>query len=151
MGSIIVPIILDPCLSSFSLYMCQNVQQLLFMESNTLRYFLNLGRACLFVFNIKSIYCVFAKRKSNSEMNMPRAGGKVNSRLLCSEFHTRMKRVNSKCSSSNYPRITRFIRFIRVWCEERESNSVCLSEGATVTKGGGAYQQQQTHWLIKRN
>ncbi len=37
------------------------------------------------------------------------------SRLLCSEFHARMKRVNSKCSSVQL-RIARFIHFIRVWC-----------------------------------
>ncbi len=39
----------------------------------------------------------------------------ANSRLLCSEFHARMKRVNVQ--ASNYARIARFIRFIRVWCE----------------------------------
>ncbi len=45
----------------------------------------------------------------------------ANSCLLCSEFHARMKRVNSKCSSVQLcvivSIIARFIRFIRVWCE----------------------------------
>ncbi len=46
------------------------------------------------------------------------------SRLLCSEFHARMARIsraneasNLKIQASNYARIVRFSRFIRVWCE----------------------------------
>ncbi len=46
------------------------------------------------------------------------------SRLLCSEFHARMKRIScvneaSKLNvqASNFARIARFIRVIRVWCE----------------------------------
>ncbi len=44
----------------------------------------------------------------------------VNLRLLCSEFHARMKRVNSKCLSVQLranSAILRFVRFIRVGCE----------------------------------
>ncbi len=53
------------------------------MESNVtllLCYFLNLGRACLFVFNIKNIYFTNVERAflHRSEMNTPQAGGKVN-------------------------------------------------------------------------
>ncbi len=56
------------------------------MESNVillLCYFLHLGRACLFVFNIKNIYFTNVERAflHRSEMNTPQAGGKVNARL----------------------------------------------------------------------
>ncbi len=48
-----------------------------------LSYFLNLGRACLFVSNIKKLF--FYKYKKNfhnkNEMNMPQAEGNVNSFL----------------------------------------------------------------------
>ncbi len=41
----------------------------------------------------------------------------LNSHLLCSEFHARMKQVNSNCSSVQLRANSRFIRVIRVWCE----------------------------------
>ncbi len=59
------------------------VTKLLFMKSNALCYFFNLGRACMFVFNIKKSY-IFGKYKSfhtKRVMNTPQAEGKVNSRL----------------------------------------------------------------------
>ncbi len=52
------------------------------MESNALRYFLNLGRACLFVFNIKSTCFTNVKPfHTKSEVNAPQAEENVNSRL----------------------------------------------------------------------
>ncbi len=56
------------------------------MESNVtllLSYFLNLGRACLFVFNIKKWLFYKCKKPfhTKSEMNTAQAEGNVNSRL----------------------------------------------------------------------
>ncbi len=41
----------------------------------------------------------------------------TNSHLLCSEFHARMKRISRANEASKLKIFTRFIRFIRVWCE----------------------------------
>ncbi len=65
----------------------------------------------------------------------------ANSRLLCSEFHVRMKRVNSNVQASNYA------RFICVWCERTLSMVVLPWElGRSVMKSTAIWDQG--HWGI---